>query len=98
MPTKTDNDKGPFDGLLVIDLTHVLNGPFGTQLLSDLGARVIKVEIPEHGDDTRSYGPFIDNESLYYSFVNRGKESIALNLKDECDREAFTALVKKQMY
>lgn len=95
MPTKTDNDKGPFDGLLVIDLTHVLNGPFGTQLLSDLGARVIKVEIPEHGDDTRSYGPFIDNESLYYSFVNRGKESIALNLKEECDREVFTALVKK---
>ncbi|EER3783722.1 CoA transferase, partial [Escherichia coli O5:H32] len=50
----TNNEsKGPFEGLLVIDMTHVLNGPFGTQLLCNMGARVIKVEPPGHGDDTR---------------------------------------------
>lgn len=87
--------KGPFDGLLVIDLTHVLNGPFGTQILTDLGARVIKVEQPGHGDDTRLYGPFVNGESLYYSFTNRGKESIILNLKDDADREIFFNMVKE---
>lgn len=86
---------GPFNGLLVIDLTHVLNGPFGTQILTDLGARVIKVEQPGHGDDTRLYGPFVNGESLYYSFTNRGKESIVLNLKDDADREVFLNMVKQ---
>src|SRR2546426_4753991 len=60
---------GPFSGLLVIDLTHVLNGPFGTTILSDLGARVIKIEPPGHGDDTRTFGPFYKGQSLYFSFV-----------------------------
>ena len=73
---------GPFSGLLVIDLTHVLNGPFGTTILADLGARVIKIEPPGHGDDTRTFGPFYKDQSLYFSFVNRGKESIVLNLKN----------------
>lgn len=55
----TNNEsKGPFEGLLVIDMTHVLNGPFGTQLLCNMGARVIKVEPPGHGDDTRTFGPY----------------------------------------
>jgi len=87
--------KGPFDGLLVIDLTHVLNGPFGTQILADFGARVIKVEQPGHGDDTRLYGPFVNGESLYYSFTNRGKESIVLNLKEDNDRDVFFNMIKK---
>lgn len=87
--------KGPFEGLLVIDLTHVLNGPFGTQIMCDLGARVIKVEQPGHGDDTRTYGPFVDGQSLYYSFVNRGKESVVLNLKDEHDRAIFINMLKQ---
>src|SRR6266478_7272767 len=65
--------------LLVIDLIHVLNGPFGTTILTDLGARVIKIEPPGHGDDTRTYGPFYKDQSLYFSFINRGKESIVLN-------------------
>ena len=57
----TNNEcKGPFEGLLVIDMTHVLNGPFGTQLLCNMGARVIKVEPPGHGDDTRTFGPYVD--------------------------------------
>ncbi|WP_259328708.1 CoA transferase [Acetobacter pasteurianus] len=87
--------KGPFDGLLVIDLTHVLNGPFGTTILTDLGARTIKVEPPGHGDDTRTYGPYVGDQSLYFSFVNRGKESIVLNLKDEGDRAIFLEMVRK---
>lgn len=86
---------GPFSDLLVIDLTHVLNGPFGTNILTDLGARVIKVEQPGHGDDTRLYGPFVNDQSLYFSFVNRGKESIVLNLKDDADREIFLNMVRE---
>ncbi|MBV8260413.1 MAG: CoA:oxalate CoA-transferase [Paraburkholderia sp.] len=86
---------GPFAGLLVIDLTHVLNGPFGTTILCDLGARVIKVEPPGHGDDTRTYGPYVGDQSLYFSFVNRGKESVVLDLKDNADRAIFLNMVRK---
>ena len=60
---------GPFVGLLVIDMTHVLNGPFGTTILTDLGARVIKIEPPVHGDDTRSFGPFVNNRSTTTSSI-----------------------------
>jgi len=87
--------KGPFSGVTVIDLSHVLAGPFGTTILCDLGARVIKVEPPGHGDDTRTYGPFVKGQSLYFSFVNRGKESIVLNLKEDADRQIFFNMVRK---
>ena len=86
---------GPFSGLLVVDLTRVLNGPFGTSILSNLGARIIKVEPPGHGDDTRTYGPFYKDQSLYFSSVNRGKESIVLNLKDNADRAILLNMVRK---
>jgi len=86
---------GPFSDLLVIDMTHVLNGPFGTQILCDLGARVVKIEPPGHGDDTRLLGPFLNDQSLYYSFVNRGKESVVLDLKTEHDRQIFINMLKK---
>ncbi|MEJ0028404.1 MAG: CoA:oxalate CoA-transferase [Rhizomicrobium sp.] len=86
---------GPFSGILVVDLTHVLNGPFGTSMLCDLGARVIKIEPPEHGDDTRAYGPFVDGKSLYFNFVNRGKESIVLNLKHDADKAVLLRMVRK---
>ncbi len=86
---------GPLTGLLVLDLTHILNGPFGTMILSDMGARVIKVEQPGHGDDTRTYGPFVGDQSLYFDFVNRGKESIVLDLKNDADREVFLNIVRK---
>ena len=86
---------GPFSDVLVIDLTHVLNGPFGTNILTDLGARVIKVEQPDHGDDTRLLGPFVGDQSLYFSFVNRGKESIVLDLKADGDRDIFLNMVRK---
>ena len=92
---RTDSTPGPFSGVLVVDLTHVLNGPFGTTILTDLGARVIKIEPPGHGDDTRTYGPFYKGQSLYFSFVNRGKESIVLNLKEEDDRTVFLDIVRQ---
>ena len=72
---------GPLSGIVVIDLTRVLAGPFCTLLLADLGARVIKVEQPGKGDDSRAYGPFINGKSGYFVAQNRGKESIALDLK-----------------
>ena len=94
-PFRSRPATGPFSGLLVIDMTHVLNGPFATSLLSDLGARVIKVEPPGHGDDTRSYGPFHEGESLYFSSINRGKESVVLDLKDGGDREIFLNMIRR---
>ncbi|MCW2622494.1 MAG: Formyl-CoA transferase [Frankiales bacterium] len=68
------------------DFSRVLAGPFATMMLADLGARVVKVERPGFGDDTRGYGPFHpDGRSLYFARVNRGKESVALDLKDPSD-------------
>ena len=84
---------GPLSGITVIDLTRVLAGPFSTMLLSELGARVIKVETPGTGDDARAYGPFKSGKSAYFISVNRGKESIGLNLKDEGDRAIFDSLL-----
>src|ERR1044072_4739384 len=72
---------GPLSGTIIVDLTRVLAGPFCTLLLADLGARVIKVEQPGKGDDSRAYGPFINAKSGYFVAQNRGKESIALDLK-----------------
>jgi CoA:oxalate CoA-transferase len=73
---------GPLEGLLVVDFSRVLAGPFATMMLADLGARVVKVEKPDTGDDSRSYGPFQGDRSLYFARVNRGKESVALDLRD----------------
>lgn len=85
--------EGPLSGVTVIDLTRVLAGPYCTMILSDLGARVIKVETPGRGDDAREYGPFVNGKSAYFISVNRGKESIALDLKDTREREVFEALL-----
>ena len=86
---------GPLKNLLVIDLTRVLVGPYCTMILSDLGARVIKVEAPEVGDDSRKFGPFIDDYSAYFMSLNRGKESIALNLKNSEDKKIFDKILSK---
>ena len=86
---------GPLKGLLVLDLTRVLVGPYCTMVLSDLGARVIKVEAPETGDDSRSFGPFIEDQSAYFMSLNRGKESIALNLKNTDDKIIFEKILEK---
>lgn len=87
--------QGPLNGLLVIDLTRVLAGPYCTMVLADLGARVIKVEVPEIGDDARHFGPFVEGKSTYFMSLNRGKESIALDLKADADRKTFEALLAK---
>jgi CoA:oxalate CoA-transferase len=86
---------GPLSGILVIDLTRVLAGPFCTMMLAELGARVIKVENPDGGDDARSFDPFIDEKSAYFLSLNRNKESITLNLKEEHDQQVLLAMVRR---
>ena len=87
--------RGPLADLLVVDLTRVLAGPYCTMVLADLGARVVKVERPEVGDDARAFPPFVDGESAYFSSLNRGKESLALDLKAPDDRVIFDALLAR---
>lgn len=86
--------KGPLDGILVVDLSRILAGPYCTMVLADLGARVIKVEQPE-GDDARHYGPFVHGKSAYFASVNRAKQSIALDLKAPADRAIFERLLAR---
>ena len=86
---------GPLKNLLVVDLTRVLVGPYCTMILSDLGARVIKIEAPETGDDSRKFGPFVKDQSAYFMSLNRGKESIALNLKNEEDKKIFEKILSR---
>jgi CoA:oxalate CoA-transferase len=86
---------GPLSGITVIDLSRILAGPYCTFLMAEMGARVIKVEPPGKGDDAREYGPFIKGKSSYFSSVNRGKESIALDLKAAGDKRVFEALLAK---
>ena len=86
---------GPLKNILVLDLTRVLVGPYCTMILSDLGARVIKVESPNGGDDSRKFGPFIKENSAYFMSLNRGKESIALNLKNSEDKNIFLNILNK---
>jgi CoA:oxalate CoA-transferase len=86
---------GPLSGVIIVDLTRVLAGPFCTMLLADLGARVIKVENPQSGDDSRAYGPFINGKSGYFISQNRGKESIALDLKNADDQAILHRLLRR---
>jgi len=83
------------DGIRILDLTRVLAGPFCTMILADLGAEVIKLEIPKKGDDTRQYPPFIESESAYFMNLNRNKKSLTLNLKNPQGKEVFQDLIKK---
>ena len=87
--------KGPLSGIVVVDLSRILAGPYCTLLMAEMGARVIKVEPPKGGDDARAYGPFINGKSTYFASVNRGKESIALDLKNDADRATFEKLLAK---
>ncbi len=87
---------GPLEGVVVADFSRILAGPYVTMTLGDLGATVIKVERPEKGDDTRSWGPpWVDEGSTYYLGLNRNKRSIALDLSDEADRATAHRLVAK---
>jgi formyl-CoA transferase/CoA:oxalate CoA-transferase len=86
----------PLEGLTVLDFTRVLAGPYCTMQLADLGARVIKIEQPGRGDDTRAWGPpFIAGESAYFLSINRNKESVALDLKHERARPILDALLSR---
>lgn len=94
------SNHGALENLLVLDLTRVLAGPYCTMLLADMGARVIKIEIPGSGDDTRCYPPFRtnkngDRESLYFANINRNKQGITIDLKSLDGKELFKRLVKK---
>ncbi|HMB81139.1 MAG TPA: CoA transferase [Vicinamibacterales bacterium] len=86
----------PLDGITVLDLTRVLSGPYCTMLLADMGARVIKVEQPGKGDDTRAWGPpFLEGESAYFLSINRNKESVTLDFKHPEGRALLEQLIAK---
>lgn len=82
-------------GIRVLDLSRVLAGPFLTMLLADMGAEIIKLEIPGRGDDAREFPPFLKGQSMYYVNLNRGKKSITLNLKHPEGKRVFVELVKR---
>jgi len=90
-----EGKQGALENLTVLDLTRVVAGPFATSILGDMGARVIKVELPDTGDDARTYGPFKNGESIYYANLNRSKQGITLNLKQEKGKALLLELVKK---
>lgn len=86
----------PLEGVVVLDVTQVMAGPFCTLLLADMGADVVKIEKPQGGDDSRTMGPpFIHGESAAFLAVNRNKQSVALNLKSEEGRELFRLLARR---
>src|SRR2546429_6141880 len=84
-----------FEGVRVLDLSRMLAGPYGSMLLADMGAEVIKIEDPDGGDPMRVMGPpFLpDGESAYFLAINRNKKSVALDLAKEAGREGFYDLV-----
>jgi formyl-CoA transferase/CoA:oxalate CoA-transferase len=87
---------GPLAGITILDLTRVLSGPYCTMLLGDMGARVIKVEQPGRGDDTRAWGPpFVGAESAYFLGVNRNKESVSLDFKASDGRDILERLIER---
>ena len=84
------------DGIVVLDFSRVLSGPYCTMQLADLGARVIKIEQPGRGDDTRAWGPpFVEDESVYFLSINRNKESLALDLKHDAAPGIVRALLAR---
>jgi crotonobetainyl-CoA:carnitine CoA-transferase CaiB-like acyl-CoA transferase len=87
---------GPLAGLTVLDLTRVLSGPYCTMLLGDMGARVVKIEQPGRGDDTRAWGPpFVNGESTYFLSINRNKESVTVDFKEPRGRRILDQLVAR---
>jgi crotonobetainyl-CoA:carnitine CoA-transferase CaiB-like acyl-CoA transferase len=84
----------PLSGLRVLDFTRVLAGPLCTMLLADMGAEVIKIEDPRHGDDTRAWAPFAGTWSTYFLSVNRNKKSLAVDLKSADGITLIEALLR----
>jgi formyl-CoA transferase len=92
----TDTPAGPLAGILVVDLTRALAGPHAAMMLGDLGARVVKVETPDGGDDTRGWGPpFVDGVSTYFLSCNRNKESVTADLKSDPGKALLEDLVER---
>lgn len=85
----------PLENITVIDLTRILSGPYCTMILADFGARVIKIEVPGQGDESRLLGPHINNESGYFMSVNRGKESVTMDLRTAEGQKLLQEMVKK---
>src|SRR5438067_9348120 len=86
----------PLAGLTIVDLTRVLAGPYCTMLAADMGARVIKIEHPVRGDDTRAWGPpFLDGESAYFLSINRNKQSVAIDFKTSAGRAVLDRLIAR---
>lgn len=85
----------PLKKIKVLDFSRVLAGPYCTMLMADMGAEVIKIERPGTGDDTREFGPFQNGESAYFGLLNRGKKSVALDLKDQKAITVIKELVKE---
>ena len=86
---------GALSNIRVLDLTRVLAGPYCTMMLADMGAEVIKIEIPGKGDDTRNFGPYKNGSSMYYANVNRNKKGVSLNMKVPEGKALFLEMVKK---
>jgi len=86
---------GPLRDLVVLDFTWVLSGPYATMVLADLGARVIKVEIPGRGDFARENGPFVNGLGTYFASINRGKESLTVNLKHSEGKKVIRELARR---
>ncbi|MGC1570701.1 MAG: CoA transferase, partial [Pseudolabrys sp.] len=84
----------PLSGLLVVDFTTLLPGPLATLMLAESGAEVIKIEQPG-GENARRFPPMVDGESTAFLMLNRGKTSMALDLKDEADRARLVPLIKR---
>jgi formyl-CoA transferase len=88
-------NNGALNGIRILDLTRVLAGPFSTMMLADMGAEIIKIEIPQKGDDSRQFGPFVNGESSYFMNLNRNKKGVTLNLKDPKGKKMLLDLVEK---
>lgn len=86
--------RGALEGIRILDMTRVLAGPYCTLLLGDLGAEIIKIEVPGQGDDSRKFPPFIGRESAYFMNLNRSKQSLTLNLKATEGKAVFRDLVR----
>ncbi len=94
-PARSMTRRGPLAGIVVLDLTHALSGPYCTMLLAEMGARVIKVEQPPGGDMGRLYPPLVDGEPEFFNAVNHGKESLLADLADPADRPLLYAIADR---
>lgn len=85
----------PLKGIVVLDLSRVLAGPYSSMMMADYGATMVKIEPPQVGDDSRAFGPFVGKESAYFMSLNRNKRSMTLNLKEQAAKDLFKEMVKK---